>query len=437
MAEYYNSSVNLGGRGAPNPANFSDRHCAPQRNPTEGQQTQSEIKSNISQQILSSTKPLLNVEPLITYDSRARATVVHRRQNARTISPTDVALARAKGSIPAKNTSTGMHALTRDVENDTGAKTSVLLSQSDRPESADPFPSQKPAALKADDWSNDSQSLSAHPSICPREHPAVAFCVYDGVSEAAAEQGPIASEFPAQEDDTPRLETGPSVVSFVALRSRWSCSTGSDSDEEASGRPRPVAADQDDEEPVSSRSGLPGHAGVKAIEDQRSISHRPNNSIATSTESDRTIRPRQPLNTAVGPQNLRRVSPHPQRVLPPPPSSRHAEVEREESKGHLKAQPSSPDRSGGSAERAEGPATRTNPRYSAHYRSHGFVVNVSSGRQFNVAETEGQLRFYAMVGSRQLYHATAMGARAYGYVVGPDHALRRAPASNNTGASSA
>ncbi|KAG8945136.1 hypothetical protein FRC04_001202 [Tulasnella sp. 424] len=426
-AEYCNSPVNLGGRGTPNP-NSSKRHRASQRNPTEGQQTQSELKPSISQQILSSTQPFRDVEPLVTYDNRARATIVHRRQNARTISRMDVALARAKGPIPAKNIPIGMHGRAEDAKGDASAKGSVLLSQSDRLQSAGPL-SQKPTALKAEDWSNN-------PKLFPVNHPVVTLCVYDGAisSGGAAEQGP--SDLQPQNEDTPRLETGPSVMSFVALRSRSPSSTGSDSEEEASESHQPVAAKQGDEEPVSSRPGLPGHAGLEATGDQRSISHRPENSIATSTESGRTVRPRHARNPAVGLQALRRVNPPPHRALPPPPSSKHAEVERTEPQGDLTVQPGSSNQSGSSAERAEGQAARTNHRYSAHYRSPGVVVDVSSGRPFNVAETEGQLRFYAMVGSRQLYHATAMSARAYGYVVGPDHSLRRAPVSNDTDVSS-
>ncbi|KAG8959474.1 hypothetical protein FRC05_007724 [Tulasnella sp. 425] len=423
VAEYCNSPVNLGSRGTPD-LNFGDRHHAGQRDLPQGQQSQSESKTTIVRQILSSAQPFRNVEPLITYDNRARATIVHRGQNARTISRTDIALACAKGSIPADNTSIGMDTLARDAKNDTSVKGSVLLSQSERLQSAEPLPSQKPTTLKTDDWSNNFKLLPAH-------HPVVALCVHDGAIpiSGAAEQGPITSELQPQNDDTPRLETGPSVVSVMVLRSRLLSSASSDSEEEASESHQPVAANQgDDSERASSRFGIPGDAGVEATGAQRSISHRPNNSIATSTESDRTVRPCLPMNPAVSPQTLRCASPPPRRAPPPPLSSKHKEVERKESQ---RVQPSSQDPSGSSAERAEGQALR-NPRYSTDYRSPVVVVDVSSGRPFDVAKTEGQLRFYAMVGSRQLYRATAMSALVYGYVVGFDHSLRRAPVSNNT-----
>ncbi|KAG8947801.1 hypothetical protein FRC04_010287 [Tulasnella sp. 424] len=400
VAEYRNSPVNLGSRGTPD-LNFSDQHHhAGQRDLPQGQQPHSESKPTIARQILSSAQPFRNVEPLITYDNRARATIVHRRQNARTISRTDIVLACAKGSIPTKTTSIRMHSLAEDAKNDTSVKGSVLLSQSERLQSAEHLPSQKPT-LKTDDW-------STNPKLFPVHHPVIALRVHDRAIpiSGAAEQGPITSELQPQNDDTPRLETGPSVVSFVAWRSRFSSSTSSDSEEEASESHQPVAANQGDEELASSRFGIPGDAGVEATGAQRSISHRPNSSIATSTESDRTVRPRLPMNPATSPQTLRRVRPSPQRAPPPSLSSKHKEVERKESQ---RVQPSSHDSSGSGAERAEGQAL-LNPRYSAHYRSPGVVVDVSSGRPFDVAETEGQLRFYAMVGSRQFYRATAMSA---------------------------
>lgn len=202
------------------------------------QQMPSESETNISRRIFSSTPPFRDVEPRIADNNRAHipleATITPHgtaHQNLQRISRTDVVLSLVEGAALAKTTPLGKHGLAVNAGSDTGAQSSAVLSQSDSPLSIHSLSSPNPTALEVGDWPNPPQPLSIHPPIGPSSLPVTTSSIYEGgisTSGAAEQEGDVP---PPQDDDTPRLESGPSVGSFVGLRSRWS-STANDSTEE-------------------------------------------------------------------------------------------------------------------------------------------------------------------------------------------------------------
>ncbi|KAG8982461.1 hypothetical protein FRB90_006773 [Tulasnella sp. 427] len=194
-----------------------------------------------------------------------------------------------------------------------------------------------------------------------------------------------------------------------------------------------VTDDKDDERPRSSIVGLFG--GKASNGDQRSISSasigpnsktstlstnrkdggilRPRSGTAAAVDPLQTVRARRPqrsMNSLTGPRTPRRVSPSPKRPLPPVPAV-DPEVALEDRVRELQAFKFLQVDPFGTGEQAMSTSTSR----STLYRTSEAEVNTSSSqRGADVSDIEEKLRFYAMVGARQLYFATAQSARAQG-----------------------
>ncbi|KAG8974042.1 hypothetical protein FRC05_007958 [Tulasnella sp. 425] len=258
VAESPDSLAHLGDNRTPG-SKFNLQQHMGQRHPPPVKQTRSESETNTSQPVLSFTPPFQNVEPRIVDSNQAHvppeATItLHGTmcQNLHRISRTDVALSLVQGAALAKTAPLGKRGLATIAGSDMGAQSSAVLSQPDSPLSASPNPmaikvgdspnppqpdsplsaSPNPTALKVGDSPNPPQPLSIHPPLGPSALPVTASISEGGISTSgAAEQEGDAS--PPQDDDTPRLESSPSVGSFVGLRSRWSSTTNNSTTEEA------------------------------------------------------------------------------------------------------------------------------------------------------------------------------------------------------------
>ncbi|KAG8945141.1 hypothetical protein FRC04_001207 [Tulasnella sp. 424] len=172
---------------------FNDRQPANPRHPPPGQQTSPESRTNVSRQISSSTRPVKNVEPQITYNNPAHA----------------------PGEAKTNHHATMHH--------------NALVSA---PSSSPSFPN--PMGLTIGDPPNLPQPSFTHPPTGPNANPVVESSIHAGGISTGGIAEQEGNEPPPQDGDTRRLESGPSVGSFVALKSRWSSTTNYTTEEEES-----------------------------------------------------------------------------------------------------------------------------------------------------------------------------------------------------------
>ncbi|KAG8939411.1 hypothetical protein FRC04_006608 [Tulasnella sp. 424] len=170
---------------------LNDRQPASPRHPPPGQQTPPESNTNASRQISSSTRPFRNVEPQMTYNNSARAP--------------------GKAMIDHQGT---MH------------QSVVVSAPSSSLSSLNPMP------LTIGGSPNPPQPFFTHPPIDPSSFPVVASSINEGGISTGGIPEQEANEPPPQDGNTPRLQSGPSVGSFVALKSRWSSTTNYTTEEE-------------------------------------------------------------------------------------------------------------------------------------------------------------------------------------------------------------